>query len=197
MRWWRIVLAVAIVAALTSPLAAQSGPQVAITMTVAGTIQDHGGAYYIAFSVSNSLLAGPQPDSTNWTHYVVYRDGRFFFGVVPPTAIQPFSFTTIRPPVPFLYGQVQPDRRSLRVSVPLTSLQVGPSLPTRLMVNFVTVDDTNRPLDALGRGVGDRLGFVTLDLRRDLYVVIPAPRENAHPDPNFAIQGGEIHIGTP
>jgi hypothetical protein len=192
-----VVLSAAIVAALASPLAAQSGPQIMVTMTVAGTIQDRGGAYYIAFSVSNALLAGPQPDSTNWTHYVLYRGGRFLFGVVPPEASQPFSFATIRPPVPFIYGQVTPDRRSLRVSVPLTTLQVGPALPTRLMVNFVTVDDANRPLDALGRGAADRLGFVTLDLRRDLYMVVPPPHAPTRPDPNFAIQGGEIHIGTP
>jgi len=196
MRWLRIVAPVALVALLAAPLGAQSGPQIVITMSVAGTIQDRGGAYYIAFTVSNSLLAGPQPDSTYWTHYVVYRDGRFFFGTVPPVTAQPFGFTAIRPPAPFLFGQVLPDRRSLRVRVPLTSLQMGPSLPTRLMVNFVTVDDANRPLDALGGGVSDRFGFVTLDLRRDLFVTIRPPRGN-RPDSNFALQGGEIQVMMP
>lgn len=184
-------------AAFWVPAAAQSGPQVVITMAVVGTIQDRGGAYYIAFAVSDSLLAGPQPDSTNWTHYIVYRDGRFFFGTVPPAGAQAFAFTVARPPVPFPYGQVLPDRRALRASVPLADLRTGPALPARFMVNFVTTDESNRPLDALGMGATDRLGFVTVTVGRDLYVPIPPPRGGTRPDPNFALAGGEIQIATP
>jgi hypothetical protein len=176
---------------------AQSGPQVVITMAVMGTIQDRGGAYYIAFTVSDSLLAGPQPDSTNWTHYVVYREGRFFFGTVPPAAVQPFGFVGARPPIPFPYGQVLPDRRSLRVSVPLADLQTSAVLPTRFMVNFVITDEDNRPLDALGLGPTDRFGFVTVTVGRDTFVSVRPPRSTSRPDPNFALAGGEIQLSTP
>jgi hypothetical protein len=165
-------------------------------MTLAAPVQPAGGAYYIAFTVSDSLLQGPQPDSTNWTHYVVFRDGRFFFGVVPAQAVQPFGFTVMRPPAPFLFGQVLPDGHSLRVGVPLADLRVGAALPTRVMVNFVTVDGSHRPLDALGPGAGDRFGFVTVDLRRDLVTPVRDPRGDA-PLPAFDITGGEIRVATP
>ena len=202
MKWLRVVpaavvLVTALLVAPAFPLRAQSGPQVVITMSIAGTIQDRGGAYYIAFTVGDSLLAGPHPDSTNWTHYVVYRDGRFFFGMVPPASAQPFSFVAVRPPAPFIYGQVLPDRKALRASVPLTYLQVGPALPRRFMINFVITDEANRPLDALGMGADDRLGFVTVIVGQDVYVPVRAPRGGTRPDPNFAIAGGEIHLTTP
>lgn len=189
-------LLTALIAALTMPAGAQSGQQLAITMNVAGILQDRGGAYYIAFTVSDSLLLGPQPDSTNWTHYAVYRDGRFFFGTVPQAAVPPFGFNVIRPPAPFLGGTVLPDGRALQIVVPLADLRVGPALPTRIMVNFVTTDGSNRPLDALGPGATDRFGFVAVDLRRDLFVTVRDPRGDC-PDPNFDILGGEIRVATP
>ncbi|MBI3998866.1 MAG: hypothetical protein HY355_07510 [Armatimonadetes bacterium] len=196
MRWFGMLVVAALIAAATPPAGGQSGQQLVITMTVAGTIQDRGGTYYIAFTVSDSLLAGPQPDSTYWTHYVAYREGRFFFGVVPPTTVQPFGFVAIRPPAPFLFGTVFPDRRGLRVSVPVADLRIGPALPTRVMVNFVTVDESNRPIDALGPGASDRLGFVTIDLRRDQFLPVRDPVGDAR-DPNFDVTGGEIQITTP
>lgn len=202
MRRLRVILLAAVLvgalwAAPVVPLRAQAGPQVIIGLSVMGTIQDRGGAYYIAFTVGDALLAGPQPDSTNWTHYVVYREGRFFFGTVPPAAAQPFSFVVVRPPAPFIYGQVLPDRKALRVSVPLTFLQVGPALPRRFMVNFVTTDEANRPLDALGMGADDRLGFVTVTVGQDVYVPIRVVRIGSRLDPNFTIAGGEIQMTTP
>lgn len=196
MRGVRLATVAVALAALVAPARAQSGPQLAVTMNLAGTVQDRGGAYYIAFTVSDSLLAGPQPDSTNWTHYVVYREGRFFFGVVPQTPVQPFGFLAIRPPAPFVFGQLTEDRKTLRANIPLADLRVGLALPTRVMVNFETVDETNRPLDALGPGANDRLGFVTVDLRRDLFKTVRDPRGD-QPDPNFDILGGEIRVTTP
>lgn len=191
------LVAGALVPLLAMSAAGQSGPQVVITLSVMGAIQDQGGAYYIAFAVNDSLLAGPQPDSTNWTHYVVYRGGRFLFGTVPPAVTQPFGFIVIRPPVPFLHGQVLPGRRAIRVTVPLADLRLGSALPGRFMVNFVTTDDSNRPLDALGLGSADRFGFVTVTVGRDVYVRVKPPRGEARLDPNFAIAGGEIEIRSP
>ena len=193
----RILLVLVALAATVLPASGQSGPQVVVTMSVAGTIQDQGGAYYIAFAVGQSLLAGPQPDSTNWTHYVLYRGGRFLFGTVPPADIQQFAFLRIRPPAPFLYGQVLPNRKTLRVSVPLGDLEVGPGQVRRFMVNFVTTDDANKPLHALGMGATDRFGFVTVELGKDIYVTVPAPRGGPSPDPNFTIAGGNIQIMAP
>ncbi|MDR7521535.1 MAG: hypothetical protein QN168_03630 [Armatimonadota bacterium] len=197
MRTILLAAAAALAVSVSGPARAQSGPQVVITMAVVGTIQDRGGAYYIAFTVGESLLAGPQPDSTNWTHYIVYREGRFFFGIVPPTSLQPFGFTAIRPPAPFPFGQVLPDRRALRVNLPLTDLATGTALPTRFMLNFVTTDELNRPLDALGQGPGDRFGFVTVTVGRDVYLRIPPPMGRPRPDPNFALAGGELRLTTP
>ena len=196
MKWACVLLTIVILGAVTHGAGAQAGAQLVITMTVAGTFQDQGGTYYIALAVTDSLLAGPQPDSTNWTHYVAYRGGRFFFGLVPPIVTQPFGFYAIRPPAPFLFGQLSADRRTIRVSIPLTDLQVSQSVPTRVLVNFVTVDNSNRTLDALGPGASDRFGFVTVELRRDLFMTIRDPQGDA-PDPNFDIVGGEIRIATP
>lgn len=191
------LLCVLIIAVLAAPTSAQTGQQLVVTMRVAGTIQDKGGAYYIAFTVSDSLLAGPQPDSTNWTHYVVYRDGRFFFGTVPVVATaQPFGFVAVRPPAPFIYGQALPDRQTLRISLPLVDLGISPASLGRIKINFVAVDDQNRALDALGPGANDRLGFVIMETRRELFKTVRDPRGDCS-DPNFDILGGEIQITTP
>lgn len=191
------LLCALVVAVMMVPAAAQSGPQLTITVRLAGTVQDRGGAYYVAFTVSDSLLAGPQPDSTNWTHYVVYRNGRFFFGTVPAITVpQPFGFVAIRPPAPFIYGQVLPDRQALRITVALADLGIGRASSGRLKVNFVTVDEQNRGLDALGPGANDRLGFVLMETRRELFKTVRDPRGDC-PDPNFDLLGGELQITTP
>lgn len=194
------ILAAAVVlpAAVLPPAArAQAGPQVVVTMTLAGPARESGAAYYIAFTVSDALLAGPQPDSMNWTHYVVYREGRFGFGVVPQTTLQPFGFTAVRPPVPFPFGQVLQGGRALRAAIPLSSLQLGAGLPQRFMVNFVVTDGANRPQHALGLGRDDRFGFVTVEVRREPFVRVPAPRGDRPADPSLTITGGEIQITTP
>lgn len=176
--------------------AAQSGQQLVIRVSFAAPVKATGGSYYIAFAISDSLLAGPQPDSTNWTHYVIYRDGRFFFGVVPITAARPYGFEAVRPPVPFADGMLLEDRRAVRVTVPLSILRTGASLPTRLMANVVTLDSSGRPADALGPGASDRLGFVTMDLRRDLVVQLRDPKGDCA-DPSLDILSGEMVVATP
>ncbi len=175
---------------------AQAGPQLVITMTLAGPVKMTGGAYFVGLTVNDSILLGPQADSTYWTHYVVYREGRFFFGVVPSAPFRPFEFLTVRPPQPLLFGQVLPDGRSLRIRLALADLRVGPTLPTRIKVNFVTVDEFLRPLDALGKGPTDQFGFVTLDLRKDTYLALTHTVQKC-PDPAFCIAGGDIQLATP
>lgn len=195
--WLARILLLGLAVALSVPAAAaQSGQQLAIRVTFAAPVKESGGSYYIAFAVSDSLLAGPQPDSTNWTHYVLFRDGRFFFGVVPATAVRPYGFVAVRPPVPFADGAVLEGRQTLRVTVALSSLRTGPSLPTRMMVNVVTLDPSGRPADALGPGASDRLGFVTMDLRRDLVVLLRDPKGDCA-DPSLDILNGEIQVATP
>src|SRR5256886_10001821 len=191
-----IALASLVTLVLFASVHAQVGTQLIVTMNLAGPVKLTGGSYYIAFTVDDSILTGPQSDSSNWTHYILYRQGRFFFGRVPPAPFRPFGFEAIRPPTPYPYGEVSPDRKSLRVRVALADLQTGPTLPLKIKVNFVTVDENLRPIDALGSGAGDRFGFVTLDLRKDTFLTITDPTGDAL-DPSFDITGGEIHIGVP
>jgi hypothetical protein len=182
-----------------APAYAQVGTQLIVTMNLAAPVKLTGGSYYFAFTVDDTILTGPLGDSTNWTHYAVYRQGRFFFGrvpPVPPAAFRPFGFEAIRPPQPYPYGEVSPDRRQLRVRIALSDLQTGPSLPLQIKVNLVTVDDLLRPLDALGRRASDRFGFVTFDLRRETYVTMTHSVSDVL-DPAFGITGGSIQTTIP
>src|SRR5438128_234240 len=191
-----VAIASLVVLVLAAPARAQVGTQLVVTMNLAGPVKLTGGSYYIAFTVDDSILTGPQSDSSNWTHYVLYRQGRFFFGRVPPAPFRPFGFEAIRAPTPYPYGEVSPDRKSLQVRVALTDLQTGPTLPLKIKVNFVTVDDQLRPLDALGSAAGDRFGFVTLDLRKDTFLTLIDPTGDA-PDQSFDIIGGTLQVTAP
>src|SRR3989475_12508969 len=124
MRTLAVAALVALV--LAGPASAQVGTQLIVTMNLAGPVKLTGGSYYIAFTIDDSILTGPQSDSSNWTHYVLYRQGRFFFGRVPPAPFRPFGIEAVRPRVPYSYGELSEDRRSLRVRVALTDLQTGP-----------------------------------------------------------------------
>ena len=194
MRTVAIALLVALV--LVGPAHAQVGTQLVVTMNLAGPVKLTGGSYYIAFTVDDSILTGPQSDSSNWTHYVLYRQGRFFFGRVPPAPFRPFAFEAIRPPTPYPYGEVSPDLKSLQVRVALADLQTGPTPPLKIKVNFVTVDDNLHAIDALGAGATDRFGFVTLDLRRQTNMVVTNPVRDTL-DPAFHIIGGSIETAIP
>ena len=178
------------------PVQGQAGRQLVITMQLAGPLKPAGGAYFIAFTVDDAIITGPQSDSANWTHYVLYREGRFFFGVIPPGAFRPFEFVAVRPPQPFLFGQVLPDGRALRVRVPLADLQAGTAPPRRVKINFVTVDPRLTPLDALGQGAGNRFAFITVDPAVDTYVAAQDPTGDAS-DPSFDITGGDVQVMVP
>ena len=176
---------------------AQVGPQLLITMNLAGPAKTEGADYFIAFRVSDDLLLGPLADSTNWTHYVLYRDGRFFFGTVPAEPFRPFQFLTIRPPQPYLYGNAVSGGRALVVRVALSDLGVTLGPATRIKVNFVTTDEYLKPVDALGRGPGDQFGFVTLDLSRQRFLTIPHAVPRSCDDPSLCIAGGALRMTTP
>ena len=191
-----VAIASLVVLVLAAPARAQVGTQLVVTMNLAGPVKLTGGSYYIAFTIDDSILAGPQSDSSNWTHYVLYRQGRFFFGRVPPAPFRPFGFEAIRPPAPYSYGEVSPDRKSLRVRVALAELQTGSTPPLKIKVNFVTVDDNLHAIDALGASATDRFGFVTLDLRRQTNVVVTNPVRDTL-DPAFHIIGGSIETAIP
>src|SRR5437867_5406659 len=191
-----VAIASLVVLVLAAPARAQVGTQLVVTMNLAGPVKLTGGSYYIAFTVDDSILTGPQSDSSNSTHYIHYLQGRFFFGRVPPAPFRPFGFEAIRPPTPYPYGEVSPDQKSLRARVALTDLQTGPTLPLKIKVNFVTVDENLHPIDALGSGAGDRFGFVTFDLRKDTFLTITDPTGDSA-DLSFDITGGSIHLTTP
>ena len=191
-----VAIAALVALVLVGPASAQVGTQLIVTMNLAGPVKVSGGSYYIAFTIDDSILTGPQSDSSNWTHYVLYRQGRFFFGRVPPAPFRPFGFEAIRAPTPYPYGEVSPDRKSLQVRVALTDLQTGPTLPLKIKVNFVTVDDQLRPLDALGQGATDKFGFVTLDLRRETFLTLSDPAGDTS-DAAFDITGGTLQVTAP
>jgi len=193
-----VTAAVALLALLASPTVgdAQTGLQLVVTVAFSGPIRPAGGAYYIAFTVDESILRGPQPDSTNWTHYVLLRGGRFFFGRVPAVPYRPFGFEAIRPPEPFFFGEVLPDGRTIRARVPLASLQTDTLPPGRVKVNVVTVDDNLQPLDALGPGARDIFGFVTVEVPRDTFVTFNDPVGDT-PQPSFDIVSGDIRLTVP
>ena len=193
----RIACAVLIIILAAGGLVSgQAGRQLVVTMQLGAPAKPAGGAYYNAFTVDDAILTGPESDSTNWTHYILYRGGRFFFGRVPAAPFRPFEFVAVRPPQAFLFGQVVGGGKTLRVRVALSELQTTAAPPTRVKINFVTVDDQLRPLDALGQGTGDRFAFVTVDLRRDTYVPV-SDRAGDASDPAFDITGGDIQVGTP
>jgi hypothetical protein len=194
-------VAVGLIAMLAglAPAYAQVGTQLLVTMNLAAPVKLTGGSYYFAFTVDDTILTGPLSDSSNWTHYVVYRQGRFFLGQVPPVppaTARPFGFEAVRPPQPYPYGEVSPDRLQLKVRIALSDLQTGPSLPLKIKLNLVTVDDQLHPLDALGRGASDKFGFVTFDLRKQTFVTMTHQMGNAL-DPSFGITGGSIQTTTP
>ncbi len=187
------------VLAVLTPAYAQIGTQLIVTMSLAAPVKLTGGSYYFAFTINDAILTGPLGDSSNWTHYVVYRQGRFFFGqvpLVPPSTTRPFGFEAIRPPQPYAYGEVSPDRLQLKVRIALSDLQTGPSPLLKIKLNLATVDDQLRPLDALGRGANDKFGFVTFDLHKQTFVTMTHP-VGGPIDQSFAISGGSIQVTTP
>lgn len=195
----RAAIGVLVVLAVLAPAYAQVGTQLIVTMNLAAPVKLTGGSYYFAFTIDDTILTGPLADSSNWTHYVVYRQGRFFLGQVPPVppaTTRPFGFEAIRPPQPYAYGEVSPDRLQLKVRIALSDLQTGPSLPLKIKLNLVTVDDQLHPLDALGRGVNDKFGFVTFDLRKQTFMMMTHQVGSAL-DPSFGITGGSIQTTTP
>src|SRR3989475_10988569 len=105
-----VAIATLVAVVLAGPASAQVGTQLIVTMNLAGPVKLTGGSYYIAFTIDDSILTGPQSDSSNWTHYVLHRQGRFFFGPVPAAPVRPFCFGGIRPPKPHPYGGVYPQR---------------------------------------------------------------------------------------
>ncbi len=187
----------ALVALVSAAVAQPDGRLVAVRVQLAGAVEDgpEAGRYYVAFSTVPGLLSGPTPTGENWTHYALYYRGRFFFAARRTVDLPPSLFQTTLPPEPCNCGTVSPDRRSLLVEVPLRRLADSGPLPGRVKVNVVTTDRWNRPLDALGRGLQDLVGFVTFDLSRDLVVRQEARAGNA--PPAYDVVGVEVTVRVP
>src|SRR5437016_13345051 len=98
MRTVAIALLVALV--LVGPAHAQVGTQLVVTMNLAGPVKLSGGSYYVAVTVDDSILTGPQSDSSNWTHYILYRQRRFFIEPMPPAPFPAFGSEAMRPTTP-------------------------------------------------------------------------------------------------
>lgn len=198
MRRFALLILIALAA---SPAAAQfPGTPLVITMRVDGSVLRPGHSYYVAFSTDPSLLAGPRPDSTGWTHYLLLRDGRFYFGTVPQNRIGPFGFEQARSPVPYVFGQILDGGRGVQFTVNSGDLQAPSGPPVTIVkVNFVTLGaDARVQSDALGPGNSDPVGYVSFDVRRDVFVPVTDPRGDETPrNPDLDVVGGEIRIGLP
>jgi hypothetical protein len=185
------------------PATGQASRVLVVTATVAGTIQDGPGAgnYYIAFSTRPGVLAGPEPTGEGWTQYVLYQRGRFFFAGMRSIDLPRSSFRTTLPPEPYDRGSVSGDRKTMRVELPLALFSAQGRVQgmvaeiRQIKINVVTTDPTNRPLDALGRGPTDPLGFVTFDLERELFRRFEAPSGNAPPD--YDVIEGTVTVTVP
>ncbi|MDR5709698.1 MAG: hypothetical protein QN140_07730, partial [Armatimonadota bacterium] len=141
-----------VVLALATGAAAQGdGRLLTVRVHLADSVDDgpQAGRYYVAFSTLPGLLIGPAPSGENWTHYVLYSRGRFFFASRRTVDLPPFLFRTTLPPEPCNCGSVSPDRRSLSVEVSLSRLAEGSRLQGPVKINVVTTDRYSRPLDAL------------------------------------------------
>jgi hypothetical protein len=194
----RAVLLVGLVAflAAAAPGAVADPRELVVRVSLAGEVEDgpQAGYYYVAFSTLPGLLVGPTPDGQNWTHYVLFWRGRFFFAGRRTVDLPPQLFRTTLPPEPYNRGAVAPDRRGLVVEVPLRLLQSGQAFQV-VKVNAVTADRYNRPVDALGKGVSDTLGFVSFDLGRDVVVTGQAVRGNA--PPAYDLTEVQVTLRTP
>lgn len=198
-RWALRGLALGLAVALALPAAAATAVDrrlAVVSFTVAGMIQDgpQAGYYYVAFGSGDGFLRGPEPDGEGWAVYVLFHRGRFYLGRAEPADPTPVLFRFLRPPQPYTRGAVSPGRRGLLVELPLAELASGTAVRA-VKVNVVTLDGDRRKLDALGRGSDDRLGFVTLDLLREVYRPFSDPRGDAPED--YDVVQGTVSVKVP
>lgn len=182
MRWKEVVW----VLLACGLLVAAAGPDsrvLSVRVRLSGEVDDgpQAGYYYVAFSTLPGLLTGPNPSGENWTHYALYHRGRFYFASRRSLDAPGSLFRTTLPPEPYTRGSVSPDRRAIAVDVPLQVLWALRGTQDRVKVNVVTTDRWYRPLDALGRGPDDPLGFVSFDPQREVLVRVQAIAGNAPP----------------
>ncbi|MDR7400115.1 MAG: hypothetical protein QN144_12510 [Armatimonadota bacterium] len=179
-------------------VAAQTdGRLLTVRVYLAGEVDDgpQAGYYYVAFSTLPGLLTGPTPTGENWTHYALYYRGRFYFASRRTLDLPPSLFRTTLPPEPYTRGNVSPDRRVLSVDVPLQALWSLRGGQDPIKVNVVTADRWYRPVDALGKGPDDPLGFVSFDPQREVLVRVQAPAGNA--PPSYDVVGAELRVWVP
>ncbi len=192
----RFVVLVAVLAG-SAALAAAAVPDprwVAVSVSLEGTVQPEG-HYYVAFGNQEGFLRGPEPDGEGWVVYVLLHRDRFYLGTVTSFDPPPRLFRFARPPEPYSRGNVGRDRRGWQVEIPLALLAVDGRPPRWVKVNVVTADGERRFLDALGRGFEDRVGFVTLDLQREVYRTFADDRGDA--PMGYDVVGGTVTVRVP
>jgi len=167
---------------------------VVVSVSLEGTVQPEG-FYYVAFGNQEGFLRGPEPDGEGWVTYVLLHRDRFYLGTVTSFDPPPRLFRFTRPPEPYTRGTVARDRRGWQVEIPLGLLAVAGRAPRQVKVNVVTADPDRRILDALGRGVEDRTGFVTLDLQREVYRAFADEKGDA--PSGYDVVGGTLLVKVP
>jgi hypothetical protein len=167
---------------------------VVVTVTLEGTVQPEG-HYYVAFGNQEGFLRGPEPDGEGWVVYTLLHRERFYLGSVASFDPPPRLFRFTRPPEPYTRASLSQDRRGWQVEVPLRLLAVDGRPPRSVKVNVVAADPDRRVLDALGRGADDRVGFVTLDLQREVYRAFTDERGDA--PPGYDVVAGTVAVRIP
>ncbi len=193
----RRTVTVVTVLAVTVALVAAAPPdprRVTVTVELEGTVQPEG-YYYVAFGNQEGFLRGPEPDGEGWAAYVLLHGDRFFLASVASSDPPPRLFRFTRPPEPYNRGSVARDRRGWQVEVPLSLLAVDGRPPRQVKVNVVAADPDRRIVDALGKGFEDRVGFVTLDLQREVYRAFSDPKGDA--PPGYDVVGGTVAVTVP
>lgn len=167
---------------------------VVVSVQVDGTVQPDG-HYYVAFGNQDGFLRGPEPDGEGWAAYVLLHRDRFYLGTLAGSDPPPRLFRFTRPPEPYTRAALARDRRGWQVEVPLGLLAADGRPPRQVKVNVVAADGDRRVLDALGRGAEDRIGFVTLDLQREVYRAFVDEKGDA--PPGYDIVGGTVTVKVP
>ncbi|MDR7579448.1 MAG: hypothetical protein QN145_11795 [Armatimonadota bacterium] len=190
-----VVLAAVLASSAALAAAAVPDPRwVAVSVSLEGTVQPEG-HYYVAFGNQEGFLRGPEPDGEGWVVYVLLHRDRFYLGTVTGSDPPPRLFRFARPPEPYSRGTVAQDRRGWQVEVPLQRLLVDGRPPRWVKVNVVAADGDRRVLDALGRGSEDRVGFVTVDLQREVYRAFSDEKGDA--PPGYDLVGGSVTVRVP
>lgn len=165
--------------------------QIQLILTVKGTVDTTTGKYYILFDTNNNSGDGPYIDkANNWcsfTYYIEIKNNAFYFVEKNTLSDGTVSFTT----TPLSSGEGSGNNISSNtISLILDLCSLGN--PSKLEINFFTVDNNNTPLDALGDGFNSATSFISMDTTTGLTKEFQDPEDCSNI--NFDIISGKIGV---